>query len=112
MLRLCWIVVYLESSDHILTDADKNFASKEFRQFVISMTIIIKAMFVEAHWSIDVVKRYHAELRRAYQMINDNLTQSINDIINKEIMLQMIVKTRLIAELSFEHVEQLDSIQF
>jgi hypothetical protein len=50
MLRLCWIDVYLSSSDHILTDADKNFASKEFRQFVISMTIITKAVFVEAHW--------------------------------------------------------------
>ncbi len=51
MLRLCWIDVYLSLSDHILTDVDKNFASKEFRQFVISMTIITKAVFVEAHWS-------------------------------------------------------------
>jgi hypothetical protein len=49
MLRLCWIDVYLSLSDHILTDADKNFASKEFRQFVTSMAIIIKAVFVEAH---------------------------------------------------------------
>jgi hypothetical protein len=31
MLRLCWIDVYLDLSDHILTDVDKNFASKEFR---------------------------------------------------------------------------------
>jgi hypothetical protein len=86
MLRLCWIDVYLSSSDHILTDEDKNFASREFRQFVISMTIIIKAVFVEAHWSIDVVKRYHAELRRAYQVIFENLE------VSKEIALQMIVK--------------------
>jgi hypothetical protein len=90
MLRLCWIDVYLSSSDHILTDADKNFASKEFRQFVISMTIIIKTMFVEAHWSIDVMKRYHAELRRAYQMIFENL--NTESTISKEIILQMIVK--------------------
>jgi hypothetical protein len=87
MLRICWIDVYLDSSDHILTDADKNFASREFRQFVISMTIITKAVFVEAHWSIDVVKRYHAELRRAYQMIFDDL-----EIVSKKIALQMIVK--------------------
>jgi hypothetical protein len=93
MLRLCWIDVYLDLSDHILTDADKNFASKEFRQFVISMTIIIKAVFVETHWSIDVVEKYHVELRRTYQMINDDLTtKSINETISKEIMLQMIVK--------------------
>jgi hypothetical protein len=42
ILRLCWIDVYLSSSDHILHDADKNFVSREFRQFVISMTIIIQ----------------------------------------------------------------------
>jgi hypothetical protein len=93
MLRLCWIDVYLSSSDHILTDADKNFASREFRQFVISMTIITKAVLVEAHWSIDVVKRYHVELRRAYQMISDDLiTESTERTISKEIMLQIIVK--------------------
>jgi hypothetical protein len=50
------------------------------------MTIIIKAVFVEAHWSIDVVKRYHAELRRAYQMIFENLD------VSKKIALQMTVK--------------------
>jgi thiol-disulfide isomerase/thioredoxin len=88
MLRLCWIDVYLSLSDHILIDADKNFASRKFRQFVISMTIIIKAVLVEAHWSIDVVKRYHAELRRAYQIIFENLEPTIS----KEIALQMIVK--------------------
>jgi hypothetical protein len=87
MLHLCWIDVYLSLSDHILTDVDKNFASREFRQFVISMTIIIKAVFVETHWSIDVVKRYHVELRRAYQMIFENL-----EIVSKKIALQMTVK--------------------
>ncbi len=50
------------------------------------MTIIIKVVFVEAHWSINVVKRYHVELRRAYQMIFDDLD------VSKEIVLQMIVK--------------------
>ncbi len=90
MLRLCWIDVYLSFSDHILTDADKNFANRKFCQFVISMTIIIKSVFVEAHWSIDVVKRYHAELRRAYQMIFENL--NTESTISKEIVLQMIVK--------------------
>ncbi len=94
MLRLCWIDVYLNLFDHILIDADKNFASRELRQFVISMTIIIKAVLVEAHWSIDVVKRYHVELRRAYQMISDDLIiKSTNETISKKIMLQMIVKT-------------------
>ncbi len=34
------------------------------------------------------MKRYHAELRRAYQMLNDDLAIEVS----KEIMLQMIVK--------------------
>jgi hypothetical protein len=66
MLRLCWIDVYLDLFDHVLTDADKNFASSKFRQFVISMTIIIKVVSIKAHWSINVVKRYYVELRRTY----------------------------------------------
>ncbi len=52
------------------------------------MTIITKAISVEAHWSINIVKRYHAKLRRAYQMIVENLDTNII----KEIILQMIVK--------------------
>jgi hypothetical protein len=80
--------VYLSCSDHILTDVDKNFASREFCQFIISMTIIIKAISIKTHWLINVVKRYHAELRRAYQMLNDDLAIEVS----KEIMLQMIVK--------------------
>jgi hypothetical protein len=88
MLRLCWIDVYLNSSDHILRDADKNFESREFRQFVISMTIIIKSISMKTHWSIDIVERYHVELRKAYQMIFENLETDIS----KEIILQMIVK--------------------
>jgi hypothetical protein len=73
MLRLCWVDVYLNSSDHILHDADKNFVSRKFRQFVISMTIITKVVSIEAHWSIDIVERYHAELRQTYQMTFENL---------------------------------------
>ncbi len=40
------------------------------------------------------MKRYHAELRRAYQMIFENLNENLNieSTINKEIILQMIVK--------------------
>ncbi len=98
MLRLCWIDVYLNSSDHILHDVDKNFVSREFRQFVISMTITIKIVSIEAHWSIDIVERYHAELRRAHQVTAENLINEINESdnetrINKKIILQIIVKT-------------------
>ncbi len=60
------------------------------------MTIIIKAISIKAHWSIDIVERYHAELRRAYQMIAENLETNESDNetrISKNIILQMIVKT-------------------
>jgi hypothetical protein len=50
------------------------------------MAITTKAVPVEAHWSIGVVERYHAELRRAYQMITEDLD------VSKEIALQMTVK--------------------
>ncbi len=89
MLRLCWIDVYLNSPNYILHDVDKNFVSREFRQFVISMTIIIKSISIETHWSIDIVERYHAELRKTYQVIFKNLNETE---ISKEIILQMIVK--------------------
>jgi hypothetical protein len=52
------------------------------------MTIIIKIVSIEAYWSIDIVERYHAELRRTYQMIFENIEIDIS----KEIILQMILK--------------------
>jgi hypothetical protein len=88
MLCLCWIDVYLSSSNHILHDVDKNFVNREFRQFVISMTIIIKFVSIETHCLIDIIKRYHVKLRKAYQMIFENLETDIS----KKIILQMIVK--------------------
>jgi hypothetical protein len=97
MLRLCWIDVYLGPPDHILHDAGKNFVSREFRQFATSMAITTKAVPVEAHWSIGIVERYHAELRRAYQVIAEDLINAVNGPgnetrISKEIILQMAVK--------------------
>ena len=91
MLKLCWIDVYLNSFDFIHHDAGKNFISKEFRQYAASMTIITKAVPVEAHWSIEIVERSHPVLKRTYKMIMKNLT--IDAKISKKIKLQMIVKT-------------------
>ncbi len=64
--------------------------SREFRQFAISMTIITKVVSIEAHWSIGIVERYHAELRRTYQVIFEDLGNETD--ISKKIILQMIVK--------------------
>jgi hypothetical protein len=35
------------------------------------MTILIKAVLVEAYWSVRLVERAHSALRRAYQIITD-----------------------------------------
>jgi hypothetical protein len=44
---------------------------------------------IEVHGLIDIVEKYHAELRQAYQMIFENIKIDID----KEMILQMIVKT-------------------
>ena len=96
MLRLCWIDVYLRFLDYIHHDADKNFMSREFRQYCSIMSIVIKAVFVEAHWSIEIIERYHSVFRRTYLMIMKDLIVSDMDMtftnIIREIEFQMIVK--------------------
>ena len=55
------------------------------------MAIIIKAVPVEAHWSIEIVERFHSVLKRAYKVIMKDLT-SADAKVSKEIRLQMIIK--------------------
>ncbi|KAK1843025.1 hypothetical protein CCHR01_14330 [Colletotrichum chrysophilum] len=68
-LRMCWIDVYQSPPDWIVTDAETNFRSEEFRQSARSMAISIKEISIEAHNSIGKVERYHKPLRRAYEII-------------------------------------------
>jgi hypothetical protein len=89
-LRACWIDTYLGPPDMVVHDAGKNFASTEFKQLANSMAIGIKEVPVEAHNSVGLVERYHAPLRRAYEIIQDELK---DEHINKEMILQMAVKT-------------------
>jgi di/tripeptidase len=88
-LRACWIDTYLGPPDMVVHDAGKNFASTEFKQLANSMAIEIKEVPVEAHNSVGLVERYHAPLRRAYEIIQDELK---DEHINKEMILQMAVK--------------------
>jgi hypothetical protein len=68
-LRLCWIDVYQGPPDLIVTDAGNNFRSTEFRQSAKAMSISVKEVPIEAHNSVGKVERYHATLRRAYDII-------------------------------------------
>ena len=56
------------------------------------MAIIIKAVLVEAHWSIEIVERFHSMLKRVYKVIMKDLTDSTEIKVSKELNLQMIVK--------------------
>ena len=52
------------------------------------MAISTKSVPVEAHWSVGLVERAHPTLRRAYQVISEEL----QDTSTKELTLQMAVK--------------------
>jgi len=73
VLRACWIDTYIGPPDHITHDAGKNFVSKEFTGYANSMAISTKSVPVEAHWSVGLVERAHPTLRRAYQVISEEL---------------------------------------
>jgi hypothetical protein len=77
----------LKSSDLITTDADKQFVTREFKQYADNMKITIKTIFVETHHSIEMIERYHDSLRRIYSII----TIEISDI-DLELALQMTFK--------------------
>ena len=72
-LRACWIDAYQGPPDYVVHDAGKNFTSTEFKQLASSMSIEVKEVPVEAHNSVGKVERYHAPLRRAYEILREEL---------------------------------------
>ncbi|KAI0994429.1 hypothetical protein K3495_g13753 [Podosphaera aphanis] len=89
-LRYCWIDTYQGPPDQIVHDAGKNFASDEFRQLAKSMSIDIKEVPVESHNSIGLVERYHAPLRRAFNIIKEELK---DEKVGIDLILQMAQKS-------------------
>ena len=81
--------IYLGPPNLITHDAGKNFVSKEFRQYAAFLGIITKSVPVEAYWSIGIVKRAHPELKRAYNIITEELK---GQGVTKHILLQIAVK--------------------
>jgi hypothetical protein len=59
---MIWFDIYLGPPDFVVTDAGKNFISKEFNQHVASLGMIITTIPVEVYWSIGAVERYYAVL--------------------------------------------------
>ena len=66
---MCWINSYLGLLDLITIDAKKNFISKEFKYYAITLGVTTKLVPVELYNSIRIVERYYGLLRRAYQII-------------------------------------------
>jgi hypothetical protein len=87
-LRAMWIDMYVGPPDLIATDAGKNFVGKEFVDNAASLSIEVKEVPVEAHNSIGKVERYHAVIRRAFEIITNELSTSTTI----EHRLQMAVK--------------------
>ncbi|TQN64414.1 hypothetical protein CSHISOI_11408, partial [Colletotrichum shisoi] len=70
-LRLCWIDVYQGPPDWIVADAGRNFTAAEFRHEAKAMSIDVKIIPIESHHSVGKVERYHAAVRRAYEIIRE-----------------------------------------
>ncbi|KAM4061611.1 reverse transcriptase (RNA-dependent DNA polymerase) [Hirsutella rhossiliensis] len=87
-LRALWIDTYLGPPDTIKHDAGTNFASLEFRNEAKLMGITCKQVPVEAHWSVGKVERYHAPLRRAFEILH----AEIGTFTSPESILQMAIK--------------------
>ncbi len=61
--------------------------SEEFRQHAASLNIDIKEILVEAYNSIGKVERYYGLLRRAYEILTNELPTT-----SKDVLLQIVVK--------------------
>ncbi|KAI1439012.1 hypothetical protein GGR50DRAFT_685073 [Xylaria sp. CBS 124048] len=86
LLKACWIDTYLGPPDVITHDAGTNFNSTEFRNEARLAGTTCNQVPVEAHWSIGKVERYHAPIRRAYEIFTEEVQGS------KASRLQMAVK--------------------
>ncbi|KAF1350556.1 hypothetical protein EJ07DRAFT_169093 [Lizonia empirigonia] len=87
-LRAMWIDMYVGPPDVIATDAGKNFASEEFVNNAKTMAIEVDEVPVEAHNSIGKVERYHAAIRRAFEVISADMGSDTSS----DHLLQMAVK--------------------
>ena len=79
---------YIGPPDMIYHDAGLQFTANEFKTRAQAMNISLKMAGIEAHHSIGLIERYHAPLRRAYQVIKEDLPA-----IGRHEALQMAVKS-------------------
>ncbi len=103
----------MKSSDVIIIDSDKQFVSREFKSYVDDMSIIVKIVSIETHHSIEMIKRYHESLRRAYSIITIEISkidfeltlQMTFKVINDSIELNDLILTLIIFEIYSRVIE-------
>jgi hypothetical protein len=78
----------LSSPDLITSDAEKNFVSKEFKEYTNTMDICTKTVPVEAYNTIGIVEQYYGLLQQVYQIIVVKLSR-----IDRDTALQIAFKT-------------------
>ncbi|KAI1798510.1 putative transposase [Daldinia bambusicola] len=88
-LRAIWIDTYLGPPDMLIYDAGKNFTAGEFTGNAKGMSITTEEVPVEAHNSIGQLERYHGPLRRAYEVISEDMHGTETEMHH---VLQMAVK--------------------
>src|SRR6202042_243416 len=72
-IRYCWIDCYNGSPEILVHDAGTNFTSPEFQKTATSLAITTKCVPVEAHWSIGLIEQAHGAVRRAFEIITQEL---------------------------------------
>ena len=88
-LKACWIDTYLGPPNYISHDAGKQFQAAEFKQNAKMVSSEVKEVPIEAHNSIGKNERYHQPLRRAFEILYEELKGQMDP----ENILQMAVKT-------------------
>ena len=87
-LRMAWIDTYQGPPDTVTHDAGTAFTAIEFQNAANSLNIECRQVPVEAHQSIGKVERYHAPLRRAFEILYAELSATTS----REAILQMAFK--------------------
>jgi len=77
---MCWINTYLGPLNNIIYNTDKNFISKEFKQYAIILRITIRSVPVKAHNLVRMVERYYSPLHCIYCIITIELPDISKDI--------------------------------
>jgi hypothetical protein len=88
MLQAIWIDIYINFPNIIVINAGTNFINLKFVNSAKIIAIEIEEIPVKAHYFIGKIEKYHAFVKRAFEIITANL----GNIITPEHVLQMAVK--------------------